>query len=74
MGYRSNIDIEKLKVIRLSLRQTDLQTYRGVIVLHFTANNTICDCSRSNQRPQTDNRDCSLRAHLFLSYQLIKVP
>ena len=36
--------------------------------------NTICDCYRSNQIHRSRNRDCSWRAHLFLSYHLISVP
>ena len=34
----------------------------------------ICDCSRSHGLIRSNNRDCSLRAHLHLSYHLISVP
>ena len=33
--------------------------------------NPICDCSRSNALNTSDNRDCILFAHLFLSDHLI---
>ena len=44
-----------------------LRTYKGKQV--FWEKNLICDCSRSNEK----NKECSSRAHLFLSSHLIQV-
>ena len=57
----------------LMVSQTMLRTHEGKKVFFEKKMNLICDISRSNQMPLTkkNNRDCSLRAHLFMSYHII---